>query len=186
MQYIIPKNPHPFPSKATSQQPAAASSSAPQPAPGIIVTVKALRTTPPLDLSFPSQPAATTSVLDIKTLVSEATNVPADKLRLLHKKKPVSDTKVLAELTEDDDSGGVEFAVMFMGGAVPSAPKMAPGAEKSESSGVSAAQARSGGAVVQSDEFWSDLRGFLVQRIKDEKAAAELFGVFRGAWEAQR
>lgn len=42
-----------------------------------------------------------------------------------------------------------------------------------------------GGAEIGSEESWSDLRGFLVQRVRDDKAAAELSTVFVSVFEAQ-
>ncbi|KAM7209529.1 Cell-cycle control medial ring component [Naviculisporaceae sp. PSN 640] len=39
----------------------------------------------------------------------------------------------------------------------------------------------SGTAVLKTEEFWEDLKGFLQQRIRDEKVAEELVGKFRGA-----
>jgi len=38
-----------------------------------------------------------------------------------------------------------------------------------------------GKSVLATDEFWSDLKGFLVQRLKDEKEGEKVWGVFRDA-----
>ncbi|KAK5086160.1 hypothetical protein LTR70_008485 [Exophiala xenobiotica] len=40
----------------------------------------------------------------------------------------------------------------------------------------------SGDAVLQSDEFWKDLEGFLAQRIRSQDDAIRLRGVFESAW----
>jgi hypothetical protein len=60
-------------------------------------------------------------------------------------------------------------------------------AEKSEEVDTArpAAQGPSGKDVVN-DEFWSDLRGFVVQRIRDEKEGDKMTGVFKSAWESRR
>jgi hypothetical protein len=39
--------------------------------------------------------------------------------------------------------------------------------------------------VLETGEFWGDLKGFLQQRIRDEKAAEEVVEVFKGAWNAR-
>lgn len=39
----------------------------------------------------------------------------------------------------------------------------------------------SGAAVLQTEEFWEDLKGFLQQRIRDVELAEEVVGKFRGA-----
>lgn len=64
-----------------------------------------------------------------------------------------------------------------MGGAASiRAPVPAPGA----------AQGTEEKSAVETEEFWGDLRGFLLQRVKDEKEGGELYDIFRGAWEASR
>lgn len=42
----------------------------------------------------------------------------------------------------------------------------------------------SGSDVLQSQEFWSDLEGFLGQRIKSEEEAKKLRGIFESAWRS--
>lgn len=41
-----------------------------------------------------------------------------------------------------------------------------------------------GAAVLHSQEFWSDLEGFLAQRIRDQGEATRLRGVFEQAWRS--
>lgn len=47
-----------------------------------------------------------------------------------------------------------------------------------------------GGAIVKivlsTDGFWTDLEGFLQQRLKDSNEASKLNGVFRHAWESSQ
>lgn len=42
----------------------------------------------------------------------------------------------------------------------------------------------SGKEVLKTDEFWEDLRGFLEQRVKDEKVAREVVEQWKGNWTA--
>lgn len=41
-----------------------------------------------------------------------------------------------------------------------------------------------GGDVLQSEDFWHDLEGFLAQRIRDEQEASRLRGIFKSAWQS--
>lgn len=138
----------------------------------IAVTVKSLRN-PPLDVRLPAQ-APGTSVLDIKAAVVAQTGIPVDKMRLLHRKKPVADSKVLKDLVSSEEETAVEFSVMVLGGV--SAAKTG-----GESKGEEAGEAR-GAEVLATETFWSDLRGFLLQRVRDEKTAGEVYETFRAAW----
>ena len=109
----------------------------------------------------------------------------------------MGDSKTVLEVIGTDAGSEVEFGVMVMGGAVAggagtpvtSPPAVAPNeAEKGltgeqQADASAAAQGPSGKEVVAGNEFWEDLRGFLVQRIRDEKEGERLAGVFKGAWE---
>ncbi|KAK8094367.1 hypothetical protein PG997_001052 [Apiospora hydei] len=105
------------------------------------VVIKSLRN-PPLDLKLTSQ-TPNTSVLDLKAAVAAelAGSVPLEKIKMLYKKKPVVDSKVLKELAEEGGPTTLEFSVM----------------------------GTSGSDTLESPEFWDDLKGFLLQRIRDEK-----------------
>lgn len=152
----------------------------------VTVHIKSLRN-PPLDIRLSSQ-ALNTSILDLKASVSSETSIPTDKIKVLYKKKPVSDSKVLKDLLGDAETS-VEFSVMIIGGAA-SAAAAAGGAKAEEKEPAAAAaavaQGVSGEEVLGTDAFWTDLRGFLSQRIRDEKIAEELFGKFLSSWEASR
>lgn len=156
----------------------------------VTVHVKSLRN-PPLDIKLTSQPLSTTSVLDVKTAVAEQAGLLADKIKVLHKKKPVADSKVLKDLIGDEEST-VEFSVMVMGGAAAAAASPAASSPVATPSAADVAdpapvaQGESGEAVLESDAFWTDLRGFLLQRIRDEKITEELFGKFLSSWETSR
>ncbi len=141
----------------------------------LTVVVKSLRN-PPLDVKL-SALTLNTSVLDIKTAVSEDTGIPVEKMKLLHKKKPIADSKVLKDVAGEAETT-VEFSVMVMGGA--SVIKTPPTPAQAE-----VAQGQSGGEVLETKEFWSDLKGFLLQRIRDEKMAEELADTFQTAWKTK-
>ena len=151
----------------------------------ITVRIKSLRN-PPLDIRLSSQPL-NTSILDVKSSVSSETSIPVDKIKVLHKKKPVADSKVLKDLLGEDETS-VEFSVMVLGGAAAAAPPAAKTEEDpaAVADPASTAQGTSGEAVLQTDAFWTDLRGFLSQRIRDEKITEELFGKFLSSWESGR
>jgi len=44
-------------------------------------------------------------------------------------------------------------------------------------------QGASGMEVIESKEFWSDLEGFLMQRVRDEDRSTKLLQVFRQGFE---
>lgn len=144
----------------------------------ISVSLKSLRN-PPLDITLSSQ-TPNTSILDLKAAVSEKTGISADKLRILYKKKPMGDSKVLKDVVGNDDSN-VEFSVMVIGGA--SAAATNKEVEMGGTSIAPVAQGQSGKEVLSTDEFWADLKGFLTQRLRDENAAATTFTTFKEAWE---
>ncbi|KAI1800179.1 cell-cycle control medial ring component-domain-containing protein [Daldinia bambusicola] len=164
--YILPKMPKPMSKrKATTVAPGQERS--------LTVLVKSLRN-PPLDIKLSSQ-TPNTSVLDIKTTVSQDTGIPVGKMKLLHKKKPIADSKVLKDLAGEGETS-VEFSVMVMGGAA---------AIKTTPAQAEVAQGQSGSEVLDTKEFWDDLKGFLLQRIRDEKTAEELINTFQSAWKAK-
>jgi hypothetical protein len=155
--------------------------------------------------SFPTVPltdvdAGKTSIYDLKSQYATQSSIPAAKIKILYKKKPVTDSKTVAEVIGQDVTGDVEFGVMIMGGAtaspalgtpVTSPPAAAPSeADKGLARGSaevgSVAQGPSGKEVVATDEFWSDLKGFIMQRTKDEAEAERLAKVFKGAWESSK
>ncbi|KAL9107435.1 MAG: hypothetical protein Q9227_007632, partial [Pyrenula ochraceoflavens] len=130
---------------------------------------------------------------------------------LHNKKPVGAGKRTVADVLEGDESqkkergdgeGEVEFGVMVIGGSsltTPSASSTSSAAAVSASAPAEAAQTQaetetetetgtippaqgpSGMEVLRSEEFWSDLKGFLVQRLKDEGEAGRVVGVFRGA-----
>ncbi|KAL9122593.1 MAG: hypothetical protein Q9187_000846 [Circinaria calcarea] len=146
----------------------------------------------------PKGPPLTTSVLDLKQAVVENIgNTSTEKIKLLYKKKPCSDSKSLKDVVGDEvpPGGEAEFSVMIMGGAAsgekpdPSAgtsPDVVMGgtgsAGEQTKDDAPIAQGMSGKRVLDTEEFWNDLQGFLTQRIRDQEVAEEALKLFRSAW----
>jgi hypothetical protein len=146
----------------------------------------------------------------LKQHYSTESSIPASKIKILYKKKPVADSKTLVEVIGSEAEAEVEFGVMVMGGAgggaagsgvsspavVQSPPAVAPPMESEkglasagETSAGTATGTSAGGSgkeVVATSEFWADLRNFVLQRTKDEVESERLVGVFRGAWEGSK
>jgi len=145
------------------------------------VTLKSSRN-PVMSLSLPGTDLGT-SVLQLKEKVAKELKVEGtEKIRVLYKKKPAGDIKTIKELVgEEDIAGELELSVMVMGYKEESIQK---GAEDTEMKDVEApvAQGPSGGEVLGSDEFWGDLKGWLLQRLRDEGKAGEVFEKFKGSW----
>jgi len=124
--------------------------------------------------------SARLSVLELKNEVSSQASIPVEKIKVLYNKKPVGDAKVVSELVGEDDVG-VEFGLMVIGGAA-SVVKKAE--EVKEEILPSTAVGVHGKDVLQMEEFWTDLTGFLTQRLRDEAEGEKLAGLFRRAWDA--
>ncbi|KAJ4302615.1 hypothetical protein N0V90_001504 [Kalmusia sp. IMI 367209] len=184
----LPSPPHPQRPNPKSTTKDASSSST-------TITLKPMKSSQPT-ITHPTTTPTTTSVYDLKTAYAAQTQIPATKIKILYKKKPVADTKTVAEVVGSDVGSEVEFSVMVLGGAVAgqspvqSPPAAAPSEiEKglgSATGTVPAAQGPSGKEVVAEEAFWEDLKGFVVQRIRDEKEGERLVGVFKSAWEKDR
>jgi len=74
----------------------------------------------------------------------------------------------------DEDETNVEFSIMVMGGAASVANSDGPTAP--------VAQGLSGSKLLDTEEFWVDLKGFLIQRLRDEGEGEKALEIFRGAW----
>jgi hypothetical protein len=164
--------------------------------------------TPTISLS--SIDPAKSTVYDLKQQYATQTSLSAAKIKILYKKKPVTDSKTLAEVIGGDAGTGseVEFGVMVMGGGggaggvaspaagstpVTSPPAVAPPTESEkglasagETEAGEKAMPASGKEVVATDEFWGDLKNFVLQRTKDQAESERLISVFRGAWEQSK
>lgn len=169
-QYILPKNPKPL-AKRRKLSPGAERS--------LDITLRSARN-PPLEIVLKAQ-SARLSVLELKNEVSRQASIPVEKIKVLYNKKPVGDAKVVSELVGEDDVG-VEFGLMVMGGAASVVRKVE---EVKEEVLPSTAVGVHGKDVLQMEEFWTDLKGFLTQRVRDEEEGEKLAGLFRKAWDAE-
>lgn len=168
--------------------PAPSHTTNPGAAPTVTIALKSLRN-PPIDLRLAGQSPGT-SIHDLKVAVAEQLGEKAtEKIRVLYKKKPCADSKTIAEVVGEETKGGdVEFAVMVIGWMAPQVPEVTEAAAVGADAGTSeapVAQGVSGEAVVETDEFWGDLKGWLLQRVRDEGVAAEALGCFRQGWQAR-
>ncbi|PHH81627.1 hypothetical protein CDD82_320 [Ophiocordyceps australis] len=162
--YILPRMPKPM-NKPVKLAPGQERS--------ITVILKSLRN-PPLDIKLTSQPV-NTSLLDIKSKVSDQARIPIEKIKIIHNKRPVTDSKILKDVVAESDTA-VEFSIMVVGGSAAIAPE----------NSVEAPSEATGNAAVQSPEFWTDLQGFLMQRLKDQATAEELCHLFKTSWESHK
>ena len=148
-----------------------------------------------------------TSIHDLKTQYATKTNQPLDKVKLLLNRKPAGDLKTLKELGVNEN---VELRVMVMGGTAGTPAASSPSVEKTEPPLPAAAPppdkmdidtaapesekaqleaqgraipATTADGILQSEQFWTDLKGFLVQRLRDPTEGERLAGVFREAWK---
>ncbi len=159
-------------------------SSAPGTASEVTVSLKSLKN-PPLDLSLPGQ-ALSTSILDLKQKVAAELGLGGvEKIRLLFAKKPCSDSKTIKDLIGDSETIKVEISVMIIGGMPqkPSEPSSTKTDVPMEDAPV--AQGESGLVVLDSAEFWTDLQGFLEQRIRNQEVAEKAKALFAKAWKEQ-
>ncbi|KAF7916631.1 uncharacterized protein EAE98_010640 [Botrytis deweyae] len=143
----------------------------------ISVSLKSSRN-PPLDVTL-SALSPNTSILNLKESLSEKEGIPVEKLRVLYNKKPVGDAKVLKDVIGEEETK-VEFSIMVMGGAASVRKAETPGNEVE----APVAQGPSGLETLAGEEFWGDLKGFLVQRLRDEEQGNKLYEVFKKAWES--
>lgn len=179
--YTLPKMPTPF--KAVT--PSGLVDEAGQKPSVLNVTLKSSRN-PVLSLSLPSTDLGTT-VLDFKQKVAADLKLEGtEKIRVLYNKKPAGDVKTLKELVGDESLQAgqeIELGVMVMGYKEVDVAKNEDSTMRDAEGAPSVAQGPSGEEVLGGEDFWTDLKGFLVQRIRDERKAEEVFDKFRGSWE---
>lgn len=118
---------------------------------------------------------------------------------MLWERKPVSDSKTVKEVVGEAAKEGaeVEMGVMFMGQPTENA---GSGVNKEKENNIEAPPAKEeedvwheapvapgqehGKAVLETNEFWDDLHGFVLQRIKDEEVTNELVTGFKKSWKS--
>ena len=134
-----------------------------------------------------------TTELELKEKVAKEARVEVEKVRMLWAKKPVADVKTVKEVVGDDlgEKAEVEFGVMVMGYVASNLRDEVQGDAKAEAGEKevagegNVAQGESGKEVLEKEEFWGDLKGFLVQRIRDEEVAKEVFRAFVQSWKGR-
>ena len=175
--------------KPSAQPPSASTTASTARPPTTTIILKSLRN-PPLDLRLEKQ-ALDTSIHNVKErVVSELGLSGTEGVKVLYKKRPCADSKTVKDLVGDEGAAEVEFSVMIMGGT-PAVEKKEDvsmgGLEDTTAQGgdeMGVAQRKSGQEVLETEEFWSDLRGFLVQKTRDEGIAGDMWEEFRRAWKA--
>ncbi|MCJ1244210.1 hypothetical protein MMC30_001408 [Trapelia coarctata] len=179
--YTLPRMPHPMRRPTTTP-------TAPGSAPSFRISLKSLRN-PPLDLTLSAQ-TPQTSILELKQAVAEHLGLKGtEKIRLLYAKKPCADSKSVKDVVGDgvsEGKEGPEFSVMVMGG-LPGASGEGKEAEGENSDAQMedapvTAEGSSGVKVLKSEEFWENLKGFLLQRVRSQRVAEETLVMFREAW----
>ncbi|KAL8676894.1 MAG: hypothetical protein Q9186_006624 [Xanthomendoza sp. 1 TL-2023] len=160
------------------------------------ITLRSLKPPPSLNLSLPNTPLST-SIFDLKTRVKEELQRDTiDGIKILHQRKPCSDSKTVGEVVgEGVEKRGVEFGVLVVGGVVAKDAqeerrmdvKMGDDVvvvdDEGGKSAVGAAQGVSGEEVLDTDEFWDDLKGWLMQRVRDEEKVGEVWSLFKRGWD---
>ena len=150
-------------------------------------------------ITVPSATADTT-IHDLKTEYASRTGLTLDRIKLLLNKKPAADLKTLQELGADGKN--VELSVMVMGGGTgtPRAPSpvkmdmdpMPPAAAvlvsdpQTTGEETGRGQVSSPQRVLESEDFWNELGGFLTLQLKSEDEGKQLLGLFRSAWRDSR
>ena len=137
---------------------------------------------PVMSLSLPCIDVGT-SVLAIKEKVAKELRIEGtDRIRVLYRRKPAGDVKTVKEVIGEEDVGKeVDFGVMVMGYKEDATKQDEDTPMKDVEEPV--AQRPSMEEVLTGQEFWNDLRGFLVQKLRDEVKAGEVFDKFKESWE---
>lgn len=170
-------------------------SSTDAPSSTITIHLKSTRN-PTLSLTLPSTPTST-SILDLKERIASEINQPsasADKIRILYQKKPCADSKTVKDVVGDEalskQEATVEFGVMVMGYT---ASNLGPqfteadmkvadkGAEVAEKQGKRKWEFARG--VMEGEDFWNELTGWLVERVGDDGFAGEVVEEWRKSWK---
>ena len=197
-QFILSKNSQPFPKRdqATATQQAKDVT--------ITATLKPMRSGETITLP---DTTLDSTIHDLKLQYAQRTGLQQDKIKLLLNKKPAADLKTLKDLGINSD---VELSVMVMGGGGTTPSVQSPAVEKSDPTVSVPTPATSGDTmdidpaplsekadlekqgsgsgvetakdVLKTEEFWSDLKGFLAQRLKSQDEGEALMGLFREAW----
>ena len=115
-----------------------------------------------------------------------------EKIRVLHQKKPCSDSKTVKEVVGDsvgEPGKDVEFGVMIMGYTASNLPSGATTGDAAiADKGAKAvevadkAHGKRAREVLEGEVFWDDLKSFVMQRVGDEQDVGEVLDRFRAGW----
>lgn len=90
---------------------------------------------------------------------------------------PIATTPVVEKSAQDVAAAAPPVAdPMDIDSSMP-APESEKAQMEAESKGEESVQ-----VILQSEEFWTDLKGFLAQRLRDEREGERIGEVFRQAW----
>ncbi|TQS35492.1 hypothetical protein Golomagni_04087, partial [Golovinomyces magnicellulatus] len=145
---------------------------------------------PHLSQTLPSQPP-NASILELKNALSKEIGIPGGNIKLLHKKKPVPDSKVLKDLVTiesneaeiyDKTGGSVELGLMILGGMSTTGMGTSDTARKNINvpmGDLTISESDKLKDVLNTEEFWSDLTKYLTQRLNDKNHSERLSQIFR-------
>lgn len=113
-----------------------------------------------------------------------------ERVKILYARKPAGDAKTVGEVLGEEGlakgDGEVEMGVMVMGGVEgEKGDGEMVGGEAATGEGGGVAQGVRGEEVMGSAEFWEDLRGWLMQRVRDEGMAGEAWSLFKRGWDGR-
>lgn len=197
--------PRPYTKRAKGPSPPTTTTTS-NPSAFLTITLKPLRAsaTSPQAITVRDQ-TPDSSIYDVKAACAAQAGYAPEKVKILWERKPVADTKTVREVVGEKlaatEGEVIEMGVMYMG-----APTVTPvgqgtkgqagaGSEAKEAGGegtesavkeAPVAQGKHGEAVLESKEFWDDLQGFVLQRLRDEDVTANVMRGFRESWRASR
>ncbi|KAL8688034.1 MAG: hypothetical protein Q9218_005948, partial [Villophora microphyllina] len=144
-------------------------------------------------------PSSTTISALKQAVAEELKRNSIDGIKILFQRKPVADAKTVLDIVGEEGVKEVEFGVMVMGGAAVGGGKQVGGGQEVkdeskvddgdvpmggvEGGDVPVAQGMSGEEVMQSADFWDDLKGWLLQRVRDEGKVEEVWSLFKRGWD---
>jgi ubiquitin-like protein 4 len=134
---------------------------------------------PHVDIRLSALPL-NTSILELKQKVAmEAGLGGTDKIRLLYSKKPCSDSKSIKDVLGGESSTAAEFTAMFIGVT----PSTSTQADTSTAAKATQSSEDSGQALLETEEFWTGLEGYLRQQLNGTAVAQSTTKLFRDAWK---
>ena len=174
VQYILPKMPTTMPPPGCQPSDRITVDDSTPTVSKVTANLRSLR---PASLLTLSSLDPSTSIHALKTQFANksGTGATVDKIKILFNKKPVADSKTLAECAEG--SVDVDFNVMVVGGT----PGGTAATSEDKNPMESATSKISRVDLLASEEFWTDLKGWLGMKLKDDGEGERVLGIFRNA-----